>query len=34
MADGRIEALDTPENLKKNYNAGTMEDVFLKIARG
>jgi ABC-2 type transport system ATP-binding protein len=34
MADGRIEALDTPENLKKNYNASTMEDVFLKIARG
>ena len=34
MADGRIEALDTPENLKKKYDASTMEDVFLKIARG
>jgi ABC-2 type transport system ATP-binding protein len=34
MADGRIEALDTPENLKKKYNASSMEDVFLKIARG
>ncbi len=34
MADGRIEALDTPGNLKKNYNASSMEDVFLKIARG
>jgi ABC-2 type transport system ATP-binding protein len=33
MADGRIEALDTPENLKKKYDAVTMEDVFLKIAR-
>jgi ABC-2 type transport system ATP-binding protein len=34
MAEGRIEALDTPGNLKKKYDAGTMEDVFLKIARG
>jgi ABC-2 type transport system ATP-binding protein len=33
MADGRIEALDTPENLKKSFNAKTMDDVFLKIAR-
>lgn len=33
MADGRIEALDTPENLKKNFKATTMEEVFLKIAR-
>jgi ABC-2 type transport system ATP-binding protein len=33
MADGRIEALNTPVNLKKNYNAMTMEEVFLKIAR-
>lgn len=33
MSEGRIEALDTPENLKKKYAAGTMEDVFLKIAR-
>ena len=34
MADGRIEALDTPDNLKKMYNVGTMDEVFLKIARG
>jgi ABC-2 type transport system ATP-binding protein len=34
MAEGRIEALDTPENLKKMYNVGTMDQVFLKIARG
>jgi ABC-2 type transport system ATP-binding protein len=33
MAEGRIEALDTPENLKKNFKASTMEEVFLKIAR-
>jgi ABC-2 type transport system ATP-binding protein len=33
MADGRIEALDTPENLKIKYGAGSMEEVFLKIAR-
>ncbi|HJZ38806.1 MAG TPA: ABC transporter ATP-binding protein [Bacteroidales bacterium] len=33
MADGRIESLDTPENLKNNYKAQSMEEVFLKIAR-
>ena len=33
MAEGCIEALDTPDNLKKNYNVGTMDEVFLKIAR-
>lgn len=33
MNEGRIEALDTPENLKKIYNARSMEDVFIKIAR-
>lgn len=33
MSDGRIEALDTPENLKKSYNARSMDDVFIKIAR-
>jgi ABC-2 type transport system ATP-binding protein len=33
MAEGRIEALDSPENLKKNYAVKTMDDVFLKIAR-
>jgi len=33
MAEGRIEALDTPENLKKLYDVGTMDEVFLKIAR-
>jgi ABC-2 type transport system ATP-binding protein len=33
MADGRIEALDTPGNLKKLYQVESMNDVFLKIAR-
>lgn len=33
MVDGRIEALDTPEMLKQNYNVDTMDNVFLKIAR-
>jgi ABC-2 type transport system ATP-binding protein len=33
MADGRIEALDTPENLKKNFGAKSIDEVFLKIAR-
>ena len=33
MADGRIEALDTPERLKQVYNVANMNDVFLRIAR-
>jgi ABC-2 type transport system ATP-binding protein len=33
MVDGKIEALDTPSNLKKQYNAKTMDDVFLMLAR-
>jgi ABC-2 type transport system ATP-binding protein len=33
MVDGRIEALDTPVNLKKNFNAQSMDEVFLKLAR-
>jgi ABC-2 type transport system ATP-binding protein len=33
MNEGRIVALDTPENLKKQYNTGTVEEVFIKIAR-
>ena len=33
MAEGRIEALDTPENLKNTYHASSMDEVFLKIAR-
>jgi len=33
MSEGRIVALDTPENLKNQYNAASVEDVFIKIAR-
>lgn len=34
MVNGKIEALDTPEKLKKQYNAETINEVFLKLARG
>ena len=33
MVDGRIEALGTPEALKQQYNALTMDEVFRKLAR-
>lgn len=33
MVDGRIEALDTPSKLKQTYNAATMNEVFLQLAR-
>ena len=33
MVDGRIEALDTPSQLKKTYGAASMDEVFLKLAR-
>jgi len=34
MVDGKIEALDTPKKLKEQFDADTMNDVFLKLARG
>jgi ABC-2 type transport system ATP-binding protein len=34
MVDGKIRALDTPSNLKKQYQAVSMNDVFIKLARG
>ncbi len=34
MVDGRIEALDSPKKLKEQFKADTMNDVFLKLARG
>jgi len=34
MVDGKIEALDSPENLKKQFNAGSMDEVFYELARG
>jgi ABC-2 type transport system ATP-binding protein len=33
MVDGRIDALDTPGELKKSFNARSMDEVFLKLAR-
>ena len=33
MVDGRIEALDSPKNLKKQFNAESMDDVFQQLAR-
>jgi ABC-2 type transport system ATP-binding protein len=34
MVDGQIHALDTPRNLKKQFNATDMAEVFYKLARG
>lgn len=34
MVDGKIEALDTPSNLKKKFDAGSMDEVFYQLARG
>ena len=33
MVDGRIEALDSPRNLRKQYNADSIGDVFYQLAR-
>jgi len=33
MVDGRIEALDTPKNLKTAFNVQSMDEVFHKLAR-
>ena len=33
MVDGRIDALDTPSNLKKQFNANSMDEVFVMLAR-
>jgi ABC-2 type transport system ATP-binding protein len=34
MVDGKIEVLDTPTNLKAIFNAASMDEVFLQLARG
>ena len=34
MVDGRIKALDSPSNLKKQFSADSMNEVFFEIARG
>jgi len=34
MVDGKIEALDSPANLKEKYQAASMDEVFYQLARG
>ncbi|SEF45108.1 ABC-2 type transport system ATP-binding protein [Halpernia humi] len=34
MVDGKIAALDSPANLKKQFDAKNMDDVFYELARG
>lgn len=34
MVDGRIAALDTPAELKKQFGAASLDDVFHQLARG
>lgn len=33
MVDGQVKALDTPKNLKKQFETDTMDDVFHQLAR-
>jgi ABC-2 type transport system ATP-binding protein len=33
MVDGRIDALDTPQNLRRQFNAANMDEVFRQLAR-
>ena len=34
MVDGKIKALDSPQNLQKQFNASSMNEVFYELARG
>lgn len=34
MVDGEIKALDSPSNLKKQFQADSMDEVFFELARG
>jgi ABC-2 type transport system ATP-binding protein len=34
MVDGEVKALDSPSQLKKQYKAASMDDVFFELARG
>lgn len=34
MVDGRIEALDSPAQLKNSFSADSIEEVFIQLARG
>jgi ABC-2 type transport system ATP-binding protein len=33
MVDGRIEALGTPKQLKKDFKTETIEELFVQLAR-
>ena len=33
MVDGKIEGMDTPENLKRTFNSNSIDDVFYQLAR-
>ncbi|WP_421775017.1 ABC transporter ATP-binding protein [Gracilimonas sp.] len=34
MVDGRMDAIGSPRQLRENFHAETIEDVFIKLARG
>jgi ABC-2 type transport system ATP-binding protein len=34
MVDGKVEALDSPSNLKSRFGVGSMDEVFYQLARG
>jgi ABC-type multidrug transport system, ATPase component len=34
MVDGRVEAMDSPTNLKQRFNTHSMDEVFYQLARG
>jgi ABC-2 type transport system ATP-binding protein len=34
MVDGKVEALDTPDGLKTTYQTDSIEDIFIRLARG
>lgn len=34
MVDGKVKALDSPTNLKKQFGVASMEEVFFELARG
>jgi ABC-2 type transport system ATP-binding protein len=34
MVDGKIDALGSPRELKRQFDANTMDEVFYQLARG
>ena len=34
MVDGKVEAMDSPTNLKQRFETHSMDDVFYQLARG